>query len=157
MAAPAATSVSFDHEQLYLPDLAPGFGTARIYDPSPRADFGTIPAGSDEIAQGTGNDDYDIGRDLKLSLGPGGSIGDPLTARAIRDALDHTNANAVHCDVIKGPLVRRVTIEGSGKAVQVEDLQGRIQDDCASRIIASVEFPPIGRETIAVVSITRAM
>ncbi|HEY1815054.1 MAG TPA: hypothetical protein VGG74_22055 [Kofleriaceae bacterium] len=157
MAAPSAHAVSFDHEQLYLPDLAPGFGTARIYDPGPRAEFGTIAAGDYAIAQGTGHDDYDIGRDLKLSLGPGGSIADPLTAQAIRDALDRTNANAVHCDVIKGPLVRRVTIEGSGKPVQIEDLQGHIHDDCASRIIASVEFPPIGRETIAVVSIARAL
>ncbi len=142
---------------LYRPDEAPGFGKTRQFDPTHRADYQSIESGRFQtIAHGEhAGGGYDLGRDMKLSLEPGGSVADPLVAQAIRDALEHVPTMTAECNISTGSVVRRVTIGTNGRPTQIEDLDGSTYDDCASRILASIEFPATGRETIAMISIER--
>jgi hypothetical protein len=129
---------------LYFPDEAPGFGKARQFDPTHRADYQSIASGRfPTIAHGSGaGDAYDIERDVQLCGTSGCRTDGPITEEQMLAAIEPQLAHLSRCDPARhGEVLVEMTIDAGGKVSDIRaDGLGDVAH-CAATVIAAVEFP----------------
>jgi hypothetical protein len=141
---------------IYRPDEAPGFGRTRLFDPTNRPEFRTIPSGrfattSTGPHAGAG---YDIAGTVELCADAGCQVSGPIDGAQLRDAIGTTSAHLGGCFGARhGTVIIELSIDEHGHADARGSAGTRDIAACAARLVASIEFSPAEASTLASISI----
>ena len=141
---------------LYRPDEAPGFGRTRLFDPTNRAEFRTIPAGrfatiSSGPHAGAG---YDIAGDIQLCAAADCEVAGPIDGAQLRDAIGTKSAHLGGCFGARhGTITVAVAIDQTGHVAARAAAGTRDIAECAARFVAELELPAAEQATLASISI----